>query len=169
MKTKKKVILLGMLVLLCSLSIGMTTTQAKPNRTVIDFAFDLNVSGAAERMWETGSGIWQIRNTPHIGSVLSSESGIDGTFFYLGNLILFDDLFDPTTFNSIGGGIFEFIGTYWGEEAGFTGKLHFTIFELYGTGYFNVQGSGAFEGMHLKGTYEGYLGVVYDAQLVIWN
>ncbi|MHA1203291.1 MAG: hypothetical protein ACTSQ4_12335 [Candidatus Heimdallarchaeaceae archaeon] len=144
MKTKKKVILLGMLVLLCSLSIGMTA-QAKPNRTVINFAFDLHVSGAAERIWETGSGIWQIRNTPHIGSVLSGESDIAGTFFYLGNLILFDDLMDPLTFNSIGGGIFEFTGTYLGEEAGFTGKLHFTIFEFYATGYFNVQGSGAFE------------------------
>ena len=51
----------------------------------------------------------------------------------------------------------------------FTGKLHFTIFEWFATGYFNVQGSGAFEGMHLKGTYEGYLGMVYEAQLVIWN
>lgn len=168
MKTKKKVILLGMLVLLCSLSIGMTT-QAKPNRTVIDFAFDLHVSGDAERIWETPSGIWQIRNTPHVGSVLSGESDIAGTFFYLGNLILFDDLFDPTTFNSIGGGIFEFTGTYLGEEAGFTGKLHFTIFEFWATGSFNVQGSGALEGMHLKGTYEGWLGGVYEAQLVIWN
>ena len=145
------------------------TTQAKPNRTVIDFTFDLHVSGDAERIWETGSGIWQIRNTPHIGSVLSSESGLRGEFFYLGNLILFDDLNNPTSFNSIGGGIFEFTGSYFGVEAGFTGKLHFTIENFFATGYFNVLGSGAFEGMHLKGTYSGLLGGIYDALLVIWN
>ena len=168
MKTKKKVIFLGMLILLCSLSIGMTA-QAKPTRTVIDFAFYLEVSGPAERIWVSEDGIWQIRNTPHIGSVLSGESEIQGEFFYLGNLILFDDLLNPTTFNSIGGGVFEFTGTYLGEEAGFTGKLHFTIENFYGTGYFNVHGSGALEGMHLKGTYDGYLGGIYDAQLVIWN
>ncbi len=82
MKTKKKVILLGMLILLCSLSIGMTA-QAKPSRTVINFAFDLNVSGDAERIWETPSGIWQIRNTPHVGSVLSVNQQLSAHFSIL--------------------------------------------------------------------------------------
>ena len=167
MKIGKKTVLLGMLVLLCSFSLGFMV-QAKPaDRIVIDFTYDMWVPEGAvpEREWFSDEGIYQARATPHVGIVTWSDSDFYGNFIYIGNVWL-----DFATYDGSGGGYFDFTGNYGeGTAVGFVGKMHFKIKGGYLTGTFNVFGSGAWEGLHLKGTLEGPLGGSYDAQLIIWN
>lgn len=164
MKIGKKTLLLGMLVLLCSLSFGLV--QAKPaDRIVIDFDYAMWVSDLPEKDWLTNGGIYQARNTPHLGIVTYSESDLSGNFYYCGNVML-----NFATYDGVGGGYFEFNGLYGeGNAVGFVGKMHFKIKGGYLTGIFNCFGTGAWEGQLIKGTLEGGLGGPYIAQLVICN
>ena len=166
MKIGKKTVLLGMLVLLCSFSLGFMV-QAKPDRTVINFTYEMWVSETEppDRAWFSDEGIYQARGTPHYGYVSYSDIDFGGDIYYCGNVML-----DFATWNGVGGGYFEFTGFYGeGITVGLTGKLNFKIVAGYLTGTFNFFGSGAFEGKHLKGTCEGPLGGPYEAQLIIWN
>ena len=164
MKIGKKTVLLGMLVLLCSLSFGLV--QAKPaNRIVINFTYTMDVSGFPDREWYPSGGIYQARNTPHEGLVTWSDSDFYGEIYYCGNVML-----KLVTLDGVGGGYFSFTGIYGeGTVAGFYGKLNFKIESYYLTGTFNFHGTGAFEGKLLKGTSEGFVGGPYTAQLIIWN
>lgn len=164
MKLGKKVVVLGIVVLLCSLSIGMMV-QAKPDRTEINFEFNWFTLGTPKKEWMTNSGIYQVRMTPHDGSILSSSVDIWGDLYYIGNLIIFD----LATFEAKGGGYIEFTGSYNEFPAGFTGRMNFVIENFYITGTLNLHGSGSLDGMHLKGTMEGPLGGPYFAYLLIWS
>jgi len=164
MKTGKKVAFFGMLFLLCFLISGTTMTQAKQYRTVINFDYEMWVSGDADRVWFPSGGIYQARNTPHEGIVTGSDALFDGNFIYIGDIML-----KLVTLDGVGGGYFEFYGTYNEIAAGFVGILIFKIKGYYLTGTFNCHGTGAFEGKLLKGTIEGVVGGPYQAQLIIWN
>ncbi|MHA1211633.1 MAG: hypothetical protein ACTSSH_04140 [Candidatus Heimdallarchaeota archaeon] len=168
MKIKRNVALLGMFILLCTFFIVIPVQAKQPTRTVINFTYALEVSGDAERLWVTEDGIWQIRNTPHEGLILTSDADLNGDLFYLGDLTLFDNLLDPISLNSTGRGPFEFVGEYNGLPASFVGKLHIRIVNFYITGYFVCHGSGSLQGL-LKGTVEGWYGGTYSAQMVIWT
>ena len=154
-----------MLVLICSFSLGFMV-QAKPaDRTVIDFEYAMWVSGAAEKDWTTNGGIYQARNTPHLGNVIDTGLDFSGNFYYCGNVML-----NFATYDGVGGGYFEFTGAYGeGNAVGFVGKMHFKIKGGYLIGTFNVFGILNWEGQHIKGTLEGVLGGPYIAQLIIWN
>ena len=165
MEIGKKTVLLGMLVLLCSFSLGFMV-QAKPaDRIVINFTYTMGVSGDADRVWFPSGGIYQARNTPHVGIVTWSDADFHGDIYYCGNVMLV-----LATYSGLGGGIFELTGFYGeGTAAGLIGRLNFKIEFGYLTGTFNLHGTGAFEGKLLKGTCEGGLGGPYEAQLIIWN
>jgi len=164
MKLGKKTLMLGTLILLCSFSIGLIA-QAKPDRVDINFEFIWTAFGAPEREWTSEEGIYHTIQTPHYGIVTASDSDFAGDVYYCGNLVVFD----LATFEGLGGGDFEFTGTYNGEFAGFIGKLHFKIVNFMIIGKLNCHGFGAFEGNHLKGTSLGALGGSTTVQLTIWN
>ena len=167
MKTSKKVISLGMIILLSTLIISTTTTQAKkPARTeIINFEYKWDSHTDAKKEWTTNKGVLHTLQTPHFGTV--QEGGdIAGTLYYCGNLIL-----DTISFNGKGGGYFEFTGEYHGAPAGFWGIMYFDIEALVLTGTLNLHGTGAFEGMLLKGTVYTILFVMPTTfvSLVVWN
>lgn len=164
MKIGKKTLMLGTLLLLCSLSLGLTA-QAKPGKVVINFEFMWDDYDPAEREWFSEEGIYHTYQTPHYGHVTASDSDFLGDVYYCGNLVIFD----LTTFEGLGGGDFEFDGTYNGETAGFTGKLHFKIVDFMIIGKLNLHGFGAFEGNHIKGTSLGVLMGSTTVQITIWN
>ncbi len=164
MKIGKKTLMLGTLILLCSFSLGLMV-QAKPDRVVINFEFIWTNFGEAEREWFSEEGIYHTRMTPHYGYVTSSDSNFVGDVYYNGNLVIFD----LTTFEGLGGGIFEFTGTYNGETAGFTGRLHFKIVDFMIIGTLKCHGLGIFEGKLIKGTSLGVLGGATSVQISIWN
>ena len=164
MKIGKKTLMLGTLLLLCSFSLGLMV-QAKPARTVINFEFVWDEYGEAERVWFSEEGIYHTIMTPHYGHVTSSDSDFAGDVYYCGNLVIFD----LTTFEGLGGGVFTFDGTYNGEDAGFIGKLHFKIVDGEIIGKLNCHGTGIFEGNLIKGTSVGALGGVTVVQITIWN
>ncbi len=165
MKTSRKLIFLGMIVLLSSLIVGTTTTQAKPDRTTIEFVYKWISYGLPEREWISEEGIYHTIMTPHWGEIISEESPLQGDVYYIGNLVIFD----LATFDGLGQGIFEFTGHYGSAEAGFEGKMHFKIKNAFITGAFVCHGSGALEGKLLKGTFEAFLGAPTSVVLVIWN
>ncbi len=152
-----------MLALFCTFFMA-TAVQAKPTMTVIDFSYKMIVSGEAERWWFSDDGIYQARNTPHIGWVVDHPD-FSGNFTYIGDVTL-----DFATYNGRGGGYFELYNAeYNGLPAGFVGKMHFKIVGGHLTGTFNCFGTGSLQG-HLKGTIEGWLGVITNtATLIIWN
>jgi len=164
MKIGKKTVLLGILVLLFSTSLGFMV-QAKPaDRTVINFTYTM-VAGVPERMWYPSGGILMARNTPHEGEVTWSDTDFYGDIYYSGNIMLV-----LATYDGVGGGIYEFTGFYGeGNAVGFYGRHNFKIEMGYLTGTFNFHGTGAFEGKLIKGTGEGPLGGPYNGQLIIWN
>jgi len=164
MKIGKKTLMLGTLLLLCSLSFGMLT-QAKPDRAVLTFEFVWDAFGDPEREWVSEEGIYHTIMTPHFGYVNETTSDFAGDVYYCGNLVVFD----MTTFEGLGGGDFLFDGTYQGDAAGFIGKLHFKIVDFMIVGKLNCQGTGIFEGMHIKGTSLGPLGAPTIVQISIWN
>ena len=166
MKMGRRLVLLGMTLLICSFIFGAVGVQAKKTTIEVDFVYGWDLIDHAEKMWETPSGIWHLRGSPHYGSVVSSDSCFDGSIIYLGNLNLFDDLMDPTTFNSVGWGTVEFTGKYNGEPVGFAGIVTLKIQNYYITGKFVCHGSGAFDGMLVKVAFEGWLGSTCEAQLV---
>lgn len=167
MKNTKKVYFLGILALL-SLVLIAIPTNATIAQTEINYTMVWDVVGLGERMWISEEGVWQLRDVPHFGHVVASEVDFTGNLYLLSSLILFDDLLNPTTYNSIGSGLFEFNGIYNGEPASFTGKINFEINYFHLTGKFNLFGSGSLEG-HLKGTVEGWLGGIYSVQMSLWN
>lgn len=169
MKIGKKTVSLGMIFLFSSIILSTALTQAKPDRTTIIFEYTWHEIGHAERMWISEEGIWQLRNTPHIGNVSYCEADFYGDLYLLSDLTVFDDILNPTTFNSVGRGIFEFTGYYNGDIAGFEGKMNFVIENFYITAKFVCHGTGAFDGHLLKGTVEHWLGGLCYAEMVIWN
>jgi len=165
MKTSKKVISLGMIILLSTFIISTTTTQAKkPVRLELTFEYEWTSFEPAKKEWITDKGILHTLQTPHYGHVLEGGA-IAGVVYYCGNLIL-----DLNTYSGKGGGIFEFTGEYKGSTAGFRGKLLFDIEFAVLTGTLNCPGTGAFAGMLLKGTVSTILGTdITYVTLVIWN
>ena len=166
MKIGKKTVLLGILVLLCSTSLGFMVQAQPADRTVINFTFTMVVPPEGpERLWFPSGGILMARNTPHYGEVTWSDTDFYGDIYYCGNIMAF--LPDWT---GVGGGFFDFTGYYGeGAAAGLYGRLNFEIENAYLTGTFNLHGTGAFEGKLLKGTFEGVIGGLYTGQLIIWN
>ena len=165
MKTSKKAISFGLIILLSLLIVGVTTTQAKkPVGLEITFVYTWDSYDAAKKEWTTDKGILHTLQTPHYGHV--TEGDITGDIYYCGNLIL-----DLATLSGKGGGIFEFTGLYNGEAAGFRGKMIFEIKSLVLTGTLNCPGTGAFANMLFKGTVDTII-IVSDltyVTLVVWN
>ena len=164
MKTSKKVISLGMVILLSTFIISTTTTQAKPDRIEINFEYHWYDYTPPKKEWTTDKGVLHTLQTPHFGIVDSGD--ITGELYYCGNLIL-----DLNTYNGKGGGYFEFTGEYEGDSAGFWGIMYFDIEALVLTGTVNLHGTGAFEGMLIKGTVYTILFVLptTSVSLVVWN
>ena len=165
MKTSRKLIFLGMIVLLSSLIVGTATTHAKPDRTTIEFTYKWTSYGVPEREWTSGKGIYHTIMTPHYGEIITEESPLYGDVYYIGNLVIFD----LVTFDGLGQGIFEFTGYYNCLPASFAGKMHFKIENAFITGAFVCHGEGALEGKLIKGTFESFLGAPTSVVLVIWN
>lgn len=164
MKIGKKTVLLGILVLLCSTSLGFMVQAKPPDRTVINFTYTM-VAGVPERMWFPLEDILMCRNTPHDGEVKWSDTDFYGDVFYSGNIKL-----NMVTYCGLGGGFFELTGFYGeGAELSLYGRLNFKIEFGYLTGTLNLHGTGALEGKLLKGTTEGMIGGTYTGQLIIWN
>jgi hypothetical protein len=163
-KIGKKTILLGMLILLCSLSFGMVA-QAKPDRLTINFEFVWDHFEPAEREWLTNGGIYHTIATPHYGYITTSDADMVGNVFYTGNLVVFD----LTTFEGLGGGVFEFNGNYDYETAGFSGRMNFKIKDFLIIGKLTAHGTGIWEGKLIKGTMLGVLGGATQVQITIWN
>jgi len=161
MKIGKKTLMLGTLLLLCSLSLGMVT-QAKHTNPKIYFEFVYDSYGDPIKTWFDKDGIYHAKRTPHYGHVTAGD--ITGDIYYNGNVVL-----DFATWSGYGGGIIEFTGFYDDEAAGFKGVLTFYIEfgVVYGT--LNCPGSGAFTGLLFKGTILAYLGGTSYVDLVIWN
>lgn len=161
MKIGKKTVLLGTLLLLCSLSLGMVT-QAKHTNPTLYFEYVYDVLGEPVKAWIDKDGLYHAKRTPHYGHVTAGD--ITGDIYYIGNVVL-----DLATYNGNGGGIIEFTGFYEGEAAGFKGVLKFYVEfgVVYGT--LNCPGSGAFTGLLFKGTFLAYLGGFTYVDLVIWN
>ena len=162
MKTSKKFIVLGMIVLLSSLIVGTVTTQAKHTNPTLYFEYVWDALDAPQKEWFDKDGVYHAIKTPHYGHVTTGD--IEGTIFYNGNVEL-----DFATYCGKGGGIFEFTGYFEGEEASFRGKLQFYIEYgvVYGT--LNCPGKGAFNGLLFKGTVVAPLGGTSIVNLVIWN
>ena len=166
MKMGRRVAFLGMTILMCQFIFVTVGVQAKKTTTEINFVYGWDLIDHAERMWESCNGVWHLRGSPHYGTVLSSDSCFKGKIVYMGNLNLFDDLLDPTTFNSVGWGKVEFTGTYKGEPVGFYGNVVLKIHEYYITGKFVCHGTEGFEGLSIKVYFEGWLGGTTEAHLV---
>ena len=166
MKISKKIVFLVMVILLSSFIVSTSTTQAKPQRTEINFEFWWLDYDTPKKEWTTKNNVYHSLMTPHYGEVTESDSDFYGDLYYIGNLKLNMD-----TFCGRGGGYFEFNGWYNGDEAGFWGIMYFTIDELVLTGRLVLHGTGALDGCLLKGTCTTILFVLptTTANLVIWN
>ncbi len=162
MKTSRKLLFLGMIVLLSSLIVGTATTQAKHVNATINFEYVYDSYGDPLKFWYDKDGVYHAIKTPHYGHILAGD--IEGDIYYNGNVVL-----DFTTFSGKGGGIIEFTGTYNDEVAGFRGKLIFTIEFGVVTGTMNCPGTGAFANLLLKGTFTAALGGSTFVNMVIWN
>ncbi|MHA2255521.1 MAG: hypothetical protein ACXAAM_05575 [Candidatus Heimdallarchaeaceae archaeon] len=166
MKVGKKVILLGMILLLSTLIVSTVTTQAKPERSEINFEFAWTEFDDPKKEWTTKNNVLHTLMTPHWGPILSSDSDFSGELYYIGNLKL-----DLNTFSGRGGGHIEFTGFYNGDPAGFWGLSYFVIDELVLTGNLVLHGTGAFDGYLIKGTYSTILFVLptTSANIILWN
>ena len=166
MKIGRKGALVGITILFCTLIFGAAGVLAKkPVRTELTFEYEwTGGTDPAKKEWTTDKGVLHTLQTPHYGKVTVGD--IEGEVYYCGNLIL-----DLNTLSGKGGGIFEFTGKYNGEAAGFKGKLIFEIEDRVLTGTLNCPGSGAFEGILLKGTVNTILWETLTnyATLVLWT
>lgn len=162
MKTSKKFILFGLVILLSSLIVCTATTQAKHVNHTLSFEYNWTGFEAPLKEWTDKDGVYHAIKTPHYGVVTAGD--IEGDIYYNGNVVL-----DFATYDGKGGGIFEFTGFYEGLAAGFRGKMLFIIEGgiVYGT--LNCPGSGAFDGLLFKGTVIAALGGSTSVELVIWN
>ncbi|OLS30441.1 MAG: hypothetical protein HeimAB125_19300 [Candidatus Heimdallarchaeota archaeon AB_125] len=161
MKIGKKTILLGTLLLLCSLSLGMQT-QAKHTNETLSFEYYYYDYGAPVKLFDK-DGFYIAKRTPHYGIIVDGD--IEGEIYYNGNIFL-----DLATYNGWGGGIIEFTGNFEGEAAGFKGVLKFKVVGGAISGTLNCPGSGAFTGLLFKGTFVAILGGGNTyVDLVIWN
>ena len=165
MKMGRRVVIIGMTILICSFIFVTVGVQAKkPIRTELTFEYKWTSFGGPKKEWTTDEGIYHSLQNPHYGIVMAGD--IEGEVYYCGNLIL-----DMNTFSGKGGGIFEFTGEYDGKAASFRGKMIFEIEELVLTGTLNCPGSGAFENILIKGTVSTVLFVLptTSATLVLWT
>ena len=162
MKTSKRLLFLGMIVLLSSLIVGTVTTQAKHTNPTIWFEYYYDEYGEPIKSWTDKDGIYHAIRTPHYGPIIAGD--IEGDIYYNGNVEL-----DFVTYCGKGGGIIEFTGTYNGDAAGFRGRLHFVIEFGVIIGTLNCPGSGAFNGLLLKGTFIAILGGNTVVNMIIHN
>lgn len=163
----RRIALIGITILFCSGIFGTIVVQAKNTTTEFDFVYG-GIFDDPERMWVSEDGVWHLRNSFHYYSVISSSGAdFEGDFIYLANLNLFDDLMDPTTFNSVGWGSVEFTGTLDGNDIGFAGIGTLKIHDFFITGKMVCHGSGGLGGMLVKITFEGILGGPYNGHMVI--
>jgi hypothetical protein len=118
----------------------------------INFEYVYDVIGSPADIWPDSNGVWYLFDTPHWGHVTDSDKHyFYGDIYYENVLILLDDLMNPTTFNGMGYGLFEFDGIYKGREASFTGNLGFIIDNFAVIGHFLAVGEGALAGCLITG------------------
>lgn len=166
MKTSKKSIFLVMTILLSSFIVSAATTQAKPQRTEINFEYFWVDYGEPKKEWTTKNNVLHTLMTPHWGEVSDSDSDFYGDIYYIGNLKL-----NLNTYSGRGGGYIDFEGYYNGIDAGFWGIMYFTIDELVLNGKMVLHGTGAFDGCLIKGTVSTILFVIPTTYvtITIWN
>ncbi|MHA2255522.1 MAG: hypothetical protein ACXAAM_05580 [Candidatus Heimdallarchaeaceae archaeon] len=137
-----------------------------------DFVYNWDVVGDAAETIIDPTGIWQLYQTPHYGSVITDDEDYSGDMYLLSDLHLWDDLLAPTTFNGIGWGDLSFDGVYNDDKAHFDGELCFIIDDFYVFGYFfgfvgkDIKRND-FKNSFVFGTTEGPLGGPYSFHLTI--
>ncbi|MFW9831173.1 MAG: hypothetical protein ACFFD8_05315 [Candidatus Thorarchaeota archaeon] len=147
-----------LLVFILLLTTSSFTVQAKSTKTTYTCMMHLGVSAPEpEKQWFSND-IWHIRNWPHAGYLYD---GLDWTIFYLGN----------NNFNQ-----YTFVGVGWGKIIFYAddGTFEGTMVINFDTGFaisgkFICHGTGAYEGMHIKGYFEGYLGSDTATTIVLHN
>ncbi len=106
-------------------------------------------------------GMTHIRGGPHVGSLTGDDLAWDISYDGNNNLDLF-------TFTGVGWGPILFSGTWDGLTGTFEGQLVIHFDNFYLTGKFVCHGTGDYEGMHLKGTFEVMYGTI-PTPIVIHN
>ena len=168
-KIKRHTILIGLTLLVCSfflvagVSANGISNGTLAHKTPITFEFTNVPDGTFEKEWYSAHGrILHMRGSPHDGFVWGN---LDGDLTYVGDIELNMETFDGT-----GQGIVCFDVNY-GELSGtFEGRMVIKVNGGYITAMFVCHGDGDFEGMHLKGTCEGFMFPgVYSANAVLLN
>ncbi len=176
-KIKQHTILIGLTMLICSfiLVVGVSATAngtlngTLVHKTPIVFEFTNDFSGPPDKEWYSAHGkIWHMRDLPHAGDVWGDEEGpltLEGTLTYMGDVNLNTITYDGTSW-----GIICFSVRYGDLSGTFEGRMVVKFNGGYITGIFVCHGNGDFEGMHLKGTCEGFMFPgVYSANAVLLN
>lgn len=136
----------------------------------IDFEYVYDVIGDPAAMFTDSLGAYYLFNTPHWGHVTDSDKQyFYGDIYYENMLLLLDDLMNPTTFNGMGYGLFQFDGIYKGEEAGFTGNLGFIIENFAIIAHFLAVGEGALAGCLITGYCTSSIGGITYVQMSIYR
>ena len=161
MKLGKKTIILGTLILLCSLSFSMLV-QGKHTYIEIDYEYFWDYTEPPVKEWFDKNGLYHGILTPHYTTSVTGD--ITGEGYYIGNVVL-----DLESYCGWGHGRFEINGLYEGEEAGLKGISNFYV--EYGILYGELvcTGSGALQGLLFRGTLFAYLGWINIVHLEVWN
>lgn len=170
-KLRHSVALIGLVMLFFSLSfvVGVEATTPKPpleHKTPITFEFTNNYDGTYKKQWFSAHGkILHMRGAGHDG-VIQEGGDLEGTLTYMGDLNLNYD-----TYDGAGGGTVCFSVNYGDLSGDFEGRMVIKVNGGYITAMFVCHGNDDFEGMHLKGTAEGFMlpGGVYSANAVLLN
>ncbi|MCK4278998.1 MAG: hypothetical protein KAW94_00330 [Candidatus Thorarchaeota archaeon] len=170
-KFRHGVALIGLTLLFFSLIciVGVEAGEIEPtlaHKTPITFEFTNDYDGTFEKQWFSAHGkILHMRGAGHLG-VIQEGGNLEGTLTYMGDLNLNYETKDGT-----GGGTVCFSVNYGDLSGDFEGRMVIKVNGGYITAMFVCHGDGDFEGMHLKGTAEGFMcpGGFYSANAVLLN
>lgn len=167
---KKATRLLAVSFVLCFilfLSASNMSVRAKTTTTTVNFYFTNNpdpVPLPNTKFWISEEGVLLSRNYPHSGDVWGD---LTGSLVYVGDLNSNDWYFTPDWHLVILGGVGGGSLTLDVDGGTFEGIMRFKIIDGVVYGKFTLHGSGSFDGMLLKGTFEGPLGSPATATGVI--
>ena len=171
-KLRHSVALIGLTLLFFSLFcvVGVKASAIEPpeptlaHKTPIRFNFTNYPDGPIEKQWLSARGkILHMRGVSHYGEILAGD--LEGTLTYVCDVNV-----DSETFDGTGGGTVCFSVVYGDLSGTFEGRMVVKFKSGHITGMFVCHGDGDFEGMHLKGTCEGFMFPgVYSANAVLLN
>jgi hypothetical protein len=163
-KTTRLVAISFLLCFFLLLSASSFNIRAKSTKTTIEAVMVISTSGAPEKMWFSDDGILHIRRGPHEGTLTSVANDFYFEIDYPGNNNL-----DLATFTGNGWGPICFTG-HWGNlEGTFEGHMVLLFRDAFITAKIVCQGTGDFEGMHLKGSFAEYFGTDPVTTVAIHN